>query len=114
MKNNHSISNIALHLVLVTKFRKKFQFNEEILKNACTSAKCKLDKIGIADNHVHLLIEISPLRSVAKVVEIIKSVSSKNFARIAPESWSSWQVGYFVASVGRSSRSKVEKYLDNQ
>ena len=35
-------------------------------------------------------------------------------AELNQDLWPSWQVGYFVASVGRSSRAKVEKYLDNQ
>ena len=114
MFNSHCVSNIALHLVLVTKFRIEFQFSENIIADACKSAKCTLDKIGIADDHVHLLIEIPPSRSVSKVVEIIKSVSSKKFADLAQDSWPSWQVGYYIASVGRSSRAKVENYLDNQ
>ena len=114
MNNAHCISYIALHLVLVTRFRKEFNFSEEIIRNACKSAKCQLDKIGIAENHVHLLIEVAPSRSVSKVVEIIKSISSKKFAELNQDSWPSWQVGYFVASVGRSSRSKVVKYLENQ
>jgi putative transposase len=114
IKNCHSISNIVLHLVLVTKFRKKFMFKQNVLESAVISASCKIEKIGIASNHVHLLIEVPASRSVSKVVEIIKSVSSKKFMSLFPSSWTGWQVGYYIASVGRSSKSKVEKYLDNQ
>lgn len=114
IKNSHSISNIVLHLVLVTKYRKNFTFERSVLASAVASATCKLEKIGIANNHVHLLIEVPASRSVSKVIEIIKSVSSKKFISLFPSSWIGWQNGYYIASVGRTSKSKVEKYLDNQ
>jgi len=113
-KTNHSISEISLHLVLVTKYRKPYNFDSTVIQSAVTSAKCNLEKIGIANNHVHLLIAVPVTKSVAKIVEIIKSISSKKFAKLTPGQWPFWQVGFYVSSVGRSSRSKVISYLDQQ
>jgi len=73
MKNRHSVIDITLHLVLVTKYRKLFAFESVVLESAVTSSGCILEKIGIANNHVHLLISVPSTRTVSKVVEIIKS-----------------------------------------
>ena len=70
--------------------------------------------LGASTNHVHLLLQIDTKRPICKSVEIIKSISSKKFKKLSGSSWHGWQNGYFISSVGRSTKSKVKKYLENQ
>ncbi len=114
IKLSHSISDISLHLVLVTKYRRDFNFNSVIMGEAVASSGAILEQIGISTNHVHLLLQIDTKRPICKTVEIIKSVSSKKFKKKAGEAWHGWQNGYFISSVGRSTKSKIKKYLENQ
>jgi REP element-mobilizing transposase RayT len=114
MKNRHSVIDITLHLVLVTKYRKLFAFESAVLESAVTSSGCILEKIGIANNHVHLLISVPSTRTVSKVAEIIKSTSSRRFMNLFPSTWPGWQTGFYVSSVGRSSKNKVKQYLEEQ
>jgi REP element-mobilizing transposase RayT len=114
LKMAHSVSDISLHLVLVTKYRRDFNFNSVVLAEATASANAVLEQIGISTNHVHLLLQIDTKRPICKTVEIIKSVSSKKFKKKAGEDWHGWQNGYFISSVGRSTKSKIKKYLEEQ
>ena len=119
--NCHSLSRLQLHLVCVTKFRKNFDFagftetNMGVFASQlCKKAHCRLINIGIANNHLHFMIEIDVNWKISKVVEIIKTVSSKYWKKTAGLEWPFWQTGYFICSVGNNSISKLNKYLQNQ
>jgi REP element-mobilizing transposase RayT len=114
LKMAHSVSDISLHLVLVTKYRRDYNFNSAVLAEATASASAVLEQIGISTNHVHLLLQIDTKRPICKTVEIIKSLSSKKFRKLSGSDWHGWQNGYFISSVGRSTKSKIKKYLEEQ
>jgi REP element-mobilizing transposase RayT len=114
IKLAHSVSDISLHLVLVTKWRRNYNFNQIVLESAVASSGAVLEQIGISTNHVHLLLQIDTKRPICKTVEIIKSLSSKKFKKLSGSDWHGWQNGYFISSVGRSTKSKIKKYLEEQ
>jgi REP element-mobilizing transposase RayT len=64
--------------------------------------------------HDQLSRQVSTKRPICKTVEIIKSISSKKFKKLSGSDWHGWQNGYFISSVGRSTKSKIKKYLDEQ
>ena len=71
--------------------------------------------INGASDHVHLLIQLPPTRSVADCLRIIKTNSS----RWINESWSAhsgfaWQSGYGAFSIGRADLGAVYKYISMQ
>lgn len=118
---NHSLIEVDLHLVLVTKYRKPFPFvsfkcpsRVEWVGKICQSAHCKLLDIGFSENHWHLLISVGSVWPISKTVEIIKTLTSKAFKKKYGHFWSGWQCGYYICSVGKSSVSRVRKYLSNQ
>lgn len=71
------------------------------------------------DNHVHVLLEISPSVSIAAMVQKLKAYSSKDlkqrfkYIREMDDGSGIWSVGYFVSSVGINEE-QIEKYIDYQ
>ena len=115
---SHTYSQNYQHIVFSTKERRK-------LINKSMQPKLWAYMAGIARNHgflvlanggmedhVHLLIQMPPLLSVAKAVSLIKTNSS---------SWMNehgmkfmWQEGYGDFSVSKSIVGTVERYIANQ
>ena len=66
-------------------------------------------------DHVHLLFELHPTKSVSDVMEIVKSNSSRwiNELHIFPGKFH-WQKGFGAFSYSRSQRNNVIQYIINQ
>jgi REP element-mobilizing transposase RayT len=67
---------------------------------------------GGVEDHVHLLIQLPPMLSLAKAVSLLKANSSRwmNEHRIR----FGWQEGYGAFSVSASNLNAVERYIANQ
>lgn len=116
-----------IHLVFVTKYRKKV-FTKQILNdlrtiftNVCTDFEGKLVEFEGEGDHVHLLIEYPPKVSVSKLVNSLKGVSSrlirkKNYPTIQNALWggSLWSPSYFAGSCGGAPLSVIRQYIEQQ
>jgi len=87
----HCITNIHIHLVFVTKYR-KCVFTPEILSTMksvfskiCEDFEAVLVESDGERDHVHLLINYPPKVSISKLVNSLKGASSKRLRRIHPE-----------------------------
>jgi hypothetical protein len=68
---------------------------------------------GGIEDHVHLLHSLGRTRSVAWVMEKLKSNSSRWMKQQgAVEFW--WQPGYAAFSVGRSELDRLQRYIQRQ
>ncbi|GAA5507955.1 IS200/IS605 family transposase [Novipirellula caenicola] len=117
-----SLSQVWIRLVFSTKERRPFlkdePFREEMfrmLSHHVKESKCVNACVGGHIDHVHLLIGLSRTISIAKLVENIKTETSK-WAKTAVGGTSrfSWQSGYGVFSVSHSERGEVDEYIRNQ
>ena len=79
-------------------------------ENGCVSAS-----VGGHVDHVHLLLGLSRTITIAKLVEKIKTETSK-WAKENKHCSSAfgWQAGYGVFSVSHSGRHAVDEYIRNQ
>jgi putative transposase len=79
-----------------------------------------IGKIGIQDDHVHLLIQLQADDSVAETVRVLKGGTSKVIRKEFPELeeflWgdSLWADGYFAESIGRVDEESIKKYINEQ
>ncbi len=129
--SGHSVYRTEYHIVFVTKYRHralnpaKFKQVAESAIREATGRIVGVDilEMSVQADHVHLMVIIPPRYSVAKAVEIIKSLSAKKIRKEI--TWldklyfgtgSMWTVGYFVSTVGideeiirRYVRSQVEQ-----
>ncbi|NEO53355.1 MAG: IS200/IS605 family transposase [Okeania sp. SIO3B5] len=122
-KERHSVSDLKVHLVCVTKYRKNILTGEglEIIKNSFDTVAKKMNfKIlefnGEAD-HVHAAIEYPPKLSISQIVNHLKGVSSRSYGAAGykkPHKTALWSPSYFVASVGGAPLEVLKQYIQNQ
>jgi putative transposase len=116
-----SLSSILIHLVFSTKHREPFITAEieadlhDYLGGIFRGCECPSLLIGGTVNHIHALFVLSRTKTVASVVEDVKSSSSK-WIKTKGALWQSlqWQAGYGAFSVSQSGLEKVKSYIANQ
>jgi putative transposase len=116
-----SLSNLLVHIVFSTKGRVP-QIREEIkgqlygyIGGIVQAEGGILLEIGGMPDHVHLLIKIKADASVAVIVRLIKTNSSRwvNQTLGLPERFE-WQTGYGAFSVSESKAASVRRYIQTQ
>ena len=117
---------LLFHLVWCPKYRRRVLLGDvarrlnELFTQACEMNDWELHELNIQKDHVHMLLQINPRESVAKVVQILKGGSSYAIRREYPELeeflWgeSFWGDGYFVESVGAKNEKVIRAYIKNQ
>ena len=118
---------IRLHIVLVTKYRRKV-LNEEMLAflrsafaGILSGWRCGLIEFGGEEDHVHMLIDIHPALNISTLINNLKSASSKRLRRQFAEHIKEfyrkpvfWHRAYYVGSVGDVSLEAVRNYVGRQ
>lgn len=126
-KGYRNVYDLNIHLVLVTKYRKKVINKamlvrlQEIFESTCTKWRSQLREFNGEQDHVHLLINYPPDVEVSKLVNNLKTVSSRLIRKDFAEQLKSvylkpvfWSGAYFVASSGGVTIEQVKKYVENQ
>ena len=115
IKLNHSVSVIAYHIVLVTKYRHNILTDEikEKIRNITSELSFSCLEINGEEDHLHILLQAPPTIAPAKIVQKIKSVSSLEIKKIMP-TWLSWKRGYYLSTVSDNSVENVKKHIQNQ
>jgi putative transposase len=110
-----------MHIVFSTKHRQPLiqpPYEAELhsyLGGICKNLECQPIKIGGYTDHVHILCMLSKKIALMKLVEDVKSHSSK-WIKTLDESLQDfyWQDGYGAFSVNPSETGKVISYIGNQ
>ena len=77
--------------------------------------KCTLIRIGGIQNHIHMLINLSPTIALSKLMQEIKSSSSgwmKNDDRFPK--FNGWAAEYYAATASPEHRHHIINYIKNQ
>jgi REP element-mobilizing transposase RayT len=116
-----SLSKIAIHLVFTTKNRQPVlgdNIRDELhryMGGILTNMESPALAIGSVADHVHVLCLLSRNVSVAKLVEQLKTGTSK-WLKTKGEALATfyWQSGYGAFSVSESNMDQVKAYIANQ
>ncbi|HVE45012.1 MAG TPA: IS200/IS605 family transposase [Gammaproteobacteria bacterium] len=115
-----SLSQIYIHIVFSTKNRKPYLSDHsardrlyQYIVKICDNHKSHVLAIGGTSDHIHLLLSLNKSTSVSKIIEEIKSSTSKWIKSINGEDFY-WQNGYGAFSVSQSNVDAVIKYIHNQ
>jgi putative transposase len=125
--NSHCKYLIALHLILVVKYRKQLLQGEvgdyvklKIIEIASRS-EFDVEEIEVDKDHIHILLTISPAICAASYVRRIKQSTTQSlwnkFRWLKKQFWiekTFWSDGYFVCSVGNASADTIRKYIQEQ
>lgn len=127
-KGFRSVYKLTVHLVFVTKYRKK-AINKErlarleiIFKETLNKWDCQLVEFNGESDHCHLLIEFKPDIQLSKLIANLKTVSSrlirKEYPEISQEYFYGksyfWTGAYFIASCGGVTVEQLKAYVENQ
>ena len=125
-KNRHSAYNLHVHLVFITKYRKKVladnhrQYFKEVVAEICKDFGAELKECNGEGDHVHMLIQYPPTVQLSKMVNNLKSVTSRrmraNFIdlRAAYNKPVLWSRSYFAGSCGGAPLEIIKQYIQNQ
>ena len=110
-----------IHIVFSTKYRKPLihqSVENELysyLGGICNKLECQVIKVGGYTDHVHILCMLSKKIALMKLLEELKSHSSK-WIKTKGEAYSNfyWQDGYGAFSVNPSDVEIVINYIANQ
>jgi putative transposase len=81
--HRHCVYQINLHIVFVTKYRRKvitadiLKRLEDIFSHLCQNQKSELIKFSGEPDHVHLLVDFSPDVAPSRLVNTLKTISSR-------------------------------------
>jgi len=116
-----SLANVLVHLIFSTKNRVPLiepEIEVELfpyLAAACRAQGCPAQKVGGTNDHIHIVCSLSRTITIAKLIEEIKTSSSKwiktkgnRYAKFA------WQGGYGAFSIGQSQLVDLKRYIVNQ
>jgi len=121
-----SVGNNLKTIQITTKYRYKMMRQDKIkvfcrvaLEEACKKHKIELVIVKVLVEHSHLIVDCPRTISDAKLIQIIKGLSSYILFRLCPElrkrypKGNFWNRGYFCASCGTDFE-RAYKYIENQ
>jgi len=116
-----SLSLVVVHVIFSTKERRPFLDPDTrsklhpYLAAVARNAGCEAYRVGGVADHVHLAIRLSRTVTIAKLVETLKTTSSKWLKTQSPNLAAfAWQRGYGCFSVGPSDLDSLRAYIDGQ
>ncbi len=126
-KGRHCTFELHVHLVFVTKYRRKV-FTKAILRDLkimfskiCSDFDSELIELDGERDHVHLLVNYPPKVCISKLVNSLKGASSrmirkKGYATIQKALWgqSLWSRSYFAGSCGGAPIDVIREYIEQQ
>ena len=122
----HTRHRLKYHLVWIPKYRKRVLRGKlvgrlkRLLFQASEVNGWEIQELSIQTDHVHLLVQIGPEKSVATIVQIFKGGTSRALRKEFPELeeflWgdSFWADGYFAETVGVAQEEMIRRYIRDQ
>jgi len=121
-----SVGNNLKSIQITTKYRYKMMRKELIktycevsLTEACKKHKIEIVIVKVLEEHSHMIVDCPRTMSDAKLMQIIKGLSSFIIFRLCPKLRKRyprghfWNGGYFCASCG-SDFDRALRYIENQ
>ena len=78
-------------------------------------------ELEILVDHIHMVVRGVPKMSPSDVMQVIKSISAREFFRRYPEikrkyfwGWKLWTQSYFVETIGNANEEVIRAYVQNQ
>ena len=121
----HTTWNCKYHVVFAPKYRRKAFYGSRrleigaILRQLCAQQDITIIEAEVCSDHVHMLIEIPPKRSVSSVMGFLKGKSSLMIydkwgnAKFRYRNREFWCRGYYVDTAGKNDK-KIAEYIKNQ
>lgn len=103
------------------------RYGEEIkviFKAIAKEKDLRLVEMEVDKDHIHILVQYPPTKSILEVVRLFKQISTyriwrqnNNHIELSRYFWKEntfWGDGYFACSIGQVSKETIEKYIQSQ
>jgi len=122
----HTKHDLKVHLVWVTKYRKKVLTGEialrvrDLLRQIAMEHEIEILSGKVAGDHIHVLVAYRPHMDVSMIVQWLKGISSRvllqEFAYLKKKFWGRhfWARGYLAVSTGTVTDELIQKYIAEQ
>lgn len=123
--SGHTITNLTVHIVWVTKYRYPVLTGEvqkrcrKLLIEICDAEDVKILKGVVSKDHFHMHIEYPARISVSNLVKRLKGRTSRRiqdeFPHLKKRYWGRhfWAIGYGAWSTGNITDDMVQEYLEH-
>ena len=122
-RGRHVVSALHVHLVFVTKYRRKvltadmIGYLTKVLQDVCEDFEVTLAECNGEDDHVHLLVAYPPKVQVSRLANALKGVSSTMLRKNYPVHTHQdhlWSPSYLAASCGGAPLTTIRPHVENQ
>lgn len=126
-RNTHHVYRLMYHFVWIPKYRHKVFIEPQreamkaIIQKVGYDYGIEIVELEIPEDHIHMVVRSEPKQSPSKIMQVIKSISAKEFFRMFPSIqkklfWGGklWTQSYFVESIGNADEETIRKYVQNQ
>ena len=123
-KERHSVTDLKMHLVCVSKYRQSVFSSESLavieksFREVAGKMSFQILEFNGETDHVHALIEYPPKLSASQIVNALKGVSSRRYGQAGYQKPygkdALWSPSYFAVSVGGAPLEILKKYIQNQ
>ncbi len=113
-----SLSQVILHIVFSTKYRKDLIPSHMLaplhgyIASPLSNHKAEAFRVGGTENHIHIACSLPRTIPIADLVRDLKRPSSKFMKEEVPQF--QWQDGYGAFSISPSHRTALLHYIDTQ
>ena len=122
----HTVFEIHLHLVWVTKYRRPALVGEvalrvrDLIREICGQHEVVIMKGHVGKDHVHLLVSLPPQVTISRLLQWLKGKTAykllAEFPHLRKTFWGRhiWARGYFCCSTGNVTDEVVAEDIANQ
>ena len=125
--NDNAVFRLFVHLVLVTKYRRKILLPPvlarcaDILRQTAKAWQCSVVECQGEEDHVHVLLEVLPRVRPSDLVNNLKTVSSRRLRSEFPAVRNAyrgkavlWSPSYCLLSAGGAPIDIIRRYIEGQ
>jgi putative transposase len=122
----HTVFEIHLHLVWITKYRRPALTVDvalqvrDLIRDICGQHEVKIMKGHVAKDHVHLFLSIPPQVTISRLLQWLKGKTVPHllaeFPHLKKQFWGRhlWVRGYFCCSSGNVTDEVIAEYIAHQ
>ena len=126
-RNTHHVFRLMYHFVWIPKYRHKVFVEpfrtvlRTIIEKIGYDYNIEIVELEIPVDHIHMVVRSEPKVCPSQIMQIIKSISAKQFFFLHPEIkkkyfWGGklWTQSYFVETIGNATEQVIREYVRNQ
>lgn len=115
------------HFVWIPKYRNAVfkkpyaDYLKALIKKIAYDYEMEVSEIEVVEDHIHMMLKSEPRESPSHIMQVIKSISAREFFKKYPEIkkqyfWGGklWTESFYVETVGNRNEAEVRKYVQDQ